>query len=240
MKISDLEKLGLNKKEARAYLACLEMGSGTALAIGKAIGVPKSTTHDILNGLVAKGLASTFLKKSKKYYSASDPDIIGEKAKSELQVFERILPELRALAFTGVGKPKVRYFDTEVGIEVAVKEMFAEAKDLIFYGNVDAAFGAYPDYFPHYIKYRVQKDIVSRGIIADGPIAQKFKNDDGKSLRRTKIVTSLGDATSFAWIWNDKFVVFNTTGNHSVLILEDKRFTLLFRSMFEMLWESVK
>ncbi len=240
MKLSDLEKLGLQKKEARAYLACLEMGSGTALAISKSIGIPKSTTHDLLNGLVAKGLASTYLKKSKKYYSASDPDMIGQKAKSELQVFERILPELQALAFRGVGKPKVRYFDTEVGIEIAVKEMFAEAKDLLFYGSVDAAFTSYPDYFPHYIKYRVQKQIVSRGIIADGPIAKQFQANDGKSLRRTKIVPSMHDVTSFVWMWNDKFVIFNTTGNHSVLILEDKRFATLFRSMFEMLWESVK
>lgn len=240
MNIRDLEKLGLEKKEARAYLACLEMGSGTALAIGKKIGIPKSTAHDILNHLVARGLASTYLKKSKKYYSASDPDVLKEKPRAQLDVFERILPELRALAYTGVGKPKVRYFDTEVGIEVAVKEMFAEAKELLFYGSVDAAFIAYPDYFPHYIKYRVQKQIVSRGIIAEGPIGRQFQANDAKSLRRTKIVSTMRDVTSFIWIWNDKFVIFNTTGNHSVLILEDKRFSTLFRSMFEMLWESVK
>src|SRR3989344_2015163 len=112
MNISDLEKLGLEKKVARAYLACLEMGSGTALQISKKIGVPKSTVHDLMNGLVAKGLASTYLKKSKKYYSASDPEIIGEKTKQQMQVFERILPELRAMAYSVVGKPLVRYYDT--------------------------------------------------------------------------------------------------------------------------------
>lgn len=240
MNTHDLERLGLEKKKARAYLACLEMGSGTALQISKKIGIPKSTTHDILNHLVARGLASTYLKKSKKYYTASDPEIIGEKPRAELQVFDRILPELRALAYSGVGKPKVRYFDTEVGIEVAVKEMFSEAKDLLFYGSVDAAFGAYPDYFPHYIKYRVQKHIISRGIIVDGPVARQFQKDDAKSLRRSKIIHSPVDVTSFVWIWDDKFVIFNTTSNHSVLILEDKRFSALFRSMFEMLWESLK
>ena len=240
MNISDLEKLGLERKEARAYLACLEMGSGTALQISKKIGIPKSTAHDILNGLVAKGLASIYLKKSKKYYTASNPEIIGEKPRAELEVFERILPELRALAYTGVGKPKVRYFDTEVGIQIAVKEMFAEAKDLIFYGNVDAAFTAYPDSFPHYIKYRVKKHIVYRGMIVDGPIGRQFQKDDAKSLRRTKVIHSPIDVTSFAWIWNDKLVVFNTTGNHSVFIVEDGRFIKIFRSMFEMLWESRK
>lgn len=240
MNISDLEKLGLNKKEARVYLACLEIGSGTALQISKNIGIPKSTAHDILNHLVTRGLASTYRKKSKKYYTASNPEMIGEKPRAELQVFERILPELRALAYSGVGKPNVRYFDTEVGIEIAVKEMFAEAKDLLFYGSVDAAFAAYPNYFPHYIKYRVQKHIVSRGIIVDGPVARQFQKDDAKSLRRSKIIHSPIAVTSFIWIWNDKFVIFNTTGNHSVLILEDKRFAALFRSMFEMLWEFLK
>src|SRR3989344_3657294 len=168
MNISDLEKLGLEKKVARAYLACLEMGSGTALQISKKIGVPKSTVHDLLNGLVAKGLASTYLKKSKKYYSISNPEIIGEKVSQQLQTFEKILPELQALAYKGTGKTKVRYYDTKIGIEIAVKEMFAEAKELIFFGNVSAAFQAYPEYFPSYIKGRVKHGITSRGIVTPG------------------------------------------------------------------------
>ena len=239
MNVSDLEQLGLQKKEARAYLACLEIGSGTALQIGKKIGVPKSTAHDILNSLVARGLASTYMKKSRKYYSASDPEIIGERPRAELQVFERILPELRAMAFTGVGKPIVRYFDTQVGIEIAVKEMLAEAKDLIFYGNVDAVFTTFPEYFPKYTQKRVDKSIITRGIAVDGTIAKQLQADDAQSLRRTKIVKPASEVTSLVWMWEDKFVIFNTTGNHSVLIVEDKRFSQLFRSMFETMWQGL-
>jgi sugar-specific transcriptional regulator TrmB len=239
MKISDLENLGFSKKEARAYLACLELGSGTAFQTAKKLGVPKSTTFDLLSGLVARGLLSTYVKKNKKFFSAGDPDALGEKPKRELEAFEKILPELKALAFKGAGKPIVRYFDTKVGIEVAIKEMFAEAEDLMVYGNVDAVFAAYPEYFPKYTKGRVRKGIPTRALLFDGPVAQKLKSEDVPSIRRTKITPPTNDASSLFWIWKNKFVIFNAIGDHSVLIVEDRRFTMLTRSMFELMWNSV-
>jgi HTH-type transcriptional regulator, sugar sensing transcriptional regulator len=240
MKLNNLEQLGLSNKEARVYIACLEIGSGTAFQIGQKLGIPKSTVHDILNNLVSRGFVSTFNKKSKRYFSATDPNFIGEKVKKQMEIFETILPELNALAYSGVGKPVIRYFDTKEGIEVALKEMFAEAKDLIFYGNVDAVFETYPEYFPKYTKKRVEKNIITHGIGIDGPIIRKLKEEDQKSLRRTKIVTSNTDVSSLAWIWNDKFVIFNTVGNHSVLVVEDRRFANLLRSMFELVWGQEK
>lgn len=238
MKISDFEKFGLERKEAKVYLAILEIGSGTALDVAKKVAIPKSTAHDILQGLVTKGLASTFRKKNKKYYTASDPEQLAERPKEQLQVFERLLPELQALAYSGVGKPRVRYFDTKVGIQVAMKEMLDEAKNLITYGNVDAVFTTYPEYFPDYTQKRIKKGIITRAILFEGPIAGELQEKDVQSIRKIKIIKPAADSSSLYWIWNDKFVIFNTIGDHSVLIVEDKRFVSLIKSMFETLWNS--
>lgn len=238
MKISEFEKLGFSRKEAQVYITCLEIGSGTAFQIAKKLSIPKSTAHDILNNLVSRGYVSTYNKKNKKYFAASDPEVLGSKAVEQVEVFKRILPELKAMAYSGVGKPRVRYFDTKAGIEVAIKEMFAEAKDLIFYGNADAAWEAYPEYFPKYTKARVKSEIITRGMAVDGKVARELRDDDPKSLRRTKIITPQRNVTSLAWMWDDKFVIFNTTGDHSVLIVEDKRFAVLLKSMFEIVWNS--
>lgn len=239
MKISDLENVGLSKKEARAYLATLEIGSGTAFGIAKKIGVPKSTAHDILAGLVSKGLMSTYMKKNKKYFAASEPEMLGEKSKRELEAFEKILPELNALAYKGVGKPKVRFFDNKTGMEVVIKEMYAEAKELISYGDVESLFREYPEYFPKYMEGRIKHKIITRSILFDSEVARKLKGDDPKSLRKSKVVKKFADESSVYWIWNDKFVLFNTVGDHSVLIVEDKRFTALVRGNFELLWSSL-
>lgn len=239
MNIRNLEELGIDRKTAKVYLACLEIGSGTALEISKKVGLPKSTTFDLLKSLVSKGLASTYLKKNRKYFSASDPSVIGDKIDKQKKIFEQVLPDLEAISHSGVGRPIVRYYDTKVGIGIALKEMFTEAKSLIFYGNANAAMDAYPEHFPGAAETRAKHKIPSRGIVTPGPDMKEFLENDKKTMRKTYILADDKDVKSFSWSWNDKIVIFNTIGDHSVVIIEDRRMAKLFQGMFEYMWETL-
>jgi len=58
-----LEQFGLNKKQAKVYLAVLELGSATVNIISNKSGIARSSCYDILNSLIKKGIASSFKKK---------------------------------------------------------------------------------------------------------------------------------------------------------------------------------
>lgn len=88
--IEDIQRLGLNSYEAKVYIALLERNSLTVSEVSKLSQVPRARTYDILEKLVADGLASLKPGKYKKYSSA-DFDTFKRKLiqKNETQFAEK-------------------------------------------------------------------------------------------------------------------------------------------------------
>jgi sugar-specific transcriptional regulator TrmB len=54
-----LAKFGLNEKEARIYLASLELGAASVQTLAEAASVHRVSAYDILEGLEQKGFIKT-------------------------------------------------------------------------------------------------------------------------------------------------------------------------------------
>jgi sugar-specific transcriptional regulator TrmB len=76
--IEDLQDLGLNIYEAKAYLALIERSSLDTAEVAQISGIPRARTYDILDNLVRRGLASLKPGKQKRY-SAIDVDMFSQK-----------------------------------------------------------------------------------------------------------------------------------------------------------------
>src|SRR3989338_2411851 len=61
---------GLSENEAKIYLALLELGKGTVSEITRKANLNRTTGYDVLDGLVAKNLASVSGKEPKQEYAA--------------------------------------------------------------------------------------------------------------------------------------------------------------------------
>lgn len=80
--IKELMDLGLNSYEAKVYLALLERDSLTVSEISRLSQVPRARAYDILENLLANGLA--VLRPGRlKQYSAVDPDLFRERLLSQ-------------------------------------------------------------------------------------------------------------------------------------------------------------
>jgi len=76
--IEEARRLGLNSYEARVYLALMERDSLSVSEVSRISRVPRARIYDILDSLVADGLASLRPGRYKKY-SATDPALFEEK-----------------------------------------------------------------------------------------------------------------------------------------------------------------
>lgn len=88
----ELKKLGLNEKEARVYLAALELGYTSIQKIAQEARISRPTTYQIVKSLKDKGLIAESKNKGKKYFTASSPDrLLGllRREKSEIEEKER-------------------------------------------------------------------------------------------------------------------------------------------------------
>lgn len=131
--LTQLIRLGLAEKEAKVYLAALELGSQTAQEIARKAGVNRATTYVILQALIKKGLVSMFSAGKKTSFAAEAPEYLDHLLrKQEEDIFERrrdlekMIPELRALHQRAPGKPLVRFFDGDEGVRMMLSGVWRQ------------------------------------------------------------------------------------------------------------------
>src|SRR3990172_9078574 len=122
--ISLLEKLGFSEKEAKVYLAALELAEDSVQNIAKKAGINRATTYVILEKLMGFGLVSTYEKAKKTHFIAENPqellNIIKEEELALRQREKEIkdnLSQLVAIYNLKQGKPIVRFFEGADGLE---------------------------------------------------------------------------------------------------------------------------
>lgn len=97
MKAEELQKLGLNKSEAKAYLTLLELGSASAGIIADKAQISPSKIYGVLEKLLQKGLISYIIKARTRFYSAASPQKLREfldDRKKEIEEKEEMLEEM--------------------------------------------------------------------------------------------------------------------------------------------------
>ena len=90
----ELENIGLTKKQAEIYLACLKFGSSSVQPVAEMVNLPRTTVYETLENLYKKGFVSRLIKRKIRYYSVEDPRILIKKIKNNLNEAEKILPDL--------------------------------------------------------------------------------------------------------------------------------------------------
>ncbi len=71
--LKELEEIGLSEREARVYVASLELGPTTAQKISAKAQIARPTTYLIIESLRERGLMSTFREGKKNYFLAGKP-----------------------------------------------------------------------------------------------------------------------------------------------------------------------
>ncbi len=120
--IEALISLGLNEKEAKAYLALLPLAKATAYTIAMRSGLKKPTAHVVLDNLVSKGFALKIPYKRKHCFMAKSPRECLSLIKEKIATAEEMLPELLAIQKTNEEKASVSYYEGLDGI----KEMYSQ------------------------------------------------------------------------------------------------------------------
>jgi sugar-specific transcriptional regulator TrmB len=242
MLLQELNKLGLNEKEAKAYLALLELGEASIQQISKKSGIKRTTVYDIIESLRQKGLLSSISKNKKTLFFAENPAKIEESLDEKKNVLRKILPELLSITNLMEKKPKIRYFE---GIE-GIKDVYRDTlnypdQELLAWVSEEAVIAFDEEFLnDYYLPKRINKKIWVRAIAPDKDYMQKYKGLDEKSLRKTKLVSM------------EKFpieVEINLYGKHKIgimlfsekigLIIESKKIYNTLKSVFEMNWQSV-
>jgi HTH-type transcriptional regulator, sugar sensing transcriptional regulator len=125
----ELLKLGLSEKEAKIYLATLELGQASVQKIAEKADVNRGTSYSILESLIKKGFCSQVEKDKKTLFSSSSPQsllTVFELKKKAIEQqesqFKRLMPDLELIHNENQDKPIVRFFEGKSGVLNALTE----------------------------------------------------------------------------------------------------------------------
>lgn len=125
-----LEEIGLSDKEAKVYLALIEVDDESVLSLARRTLINRTTIYPVLQMLIRKGLVSETQKGVKTHYRAEPPERLEsvlERRKIEIdeQVkrLAEVVPRLRS-QMKGGSKPVVKYYEGKQGVLSAMDDFF--------------------------------------------------------------------------------------------------------------------
>ena len=247
MKIEQkLQELGLNEKEAKIYLACLQLGPNTAYNIAERSRLKRSTTYFTLNLLMKQGLVS--LKQTKKVtlYSAANPKRLLTQLRHKGRVLDDLLPTLSAVYNYDHDKPNIQVFEGWEGLNLVyleIMEFLKKGKEVCFYGDISHApqFQSLVDSWLNETKNRRYK---IREIFN-----QKEKNKDYfNKVRQNKnpnhrirfLPKKLSLMENDNAVFDNKLAIFSIKSSQFVTVIESQAIANSYRVMFELAWRQAE
>lgn len=244
--LKELQDVGLSEKEAKVYLAALEIGRATADQLAKQAKIVRSTTYVQLESLMKMGLMSTYEEGKKTYFAPESPEYlkrIFELKKKEFEVKEKelydFLPGLLQ-KFEGAGeRPGVRFFNGKEGVATMRANLLQLPKDTIFYFiyNHDALSQVFDEQErSEYAKKRAATGIQLKSIYTrkEGPFSPSdiVPNTERRFIPYEKLPIH-GDF----YIYNDTVVMLGLQKKIFAAVIESKEIAQSLRSIFFLLWD---
>lgn len=239
MIIDSLKEFGLNEKEAKIYLALLEMGESKAHQIAKKTQIIRPTVYDILEKLSRDGLVGSYEKRKIKHYVASDPEKIKRKLLEKQRAFDSLLPQLKSVYNTLKAKPKISFYEGVEGIKTVFEDTLnAQNKTLRGILSMEDLYKIPGKKFmDDYVKRRVDAGLRLRVIRSK---AKEVASDwpggptENRDLRYPP-VNMVFDMTTY--IYDNKVGLISSVKENFGMIIESQEFSRNMGYLFEALWQ---
>ena len=247
MELNVLKDLGLTDGEVRVYLALLELGSSTAGRIIEKSKISPSKIYDVLNRLIAKGIASYIMEgKIKNFMAAPPKNILNyiERKENDLAQhkteFKKIIPILESKQKLDKKNFNAQIFEGISGLITVFDMSFEESKK----GDTVYAFG-YPPYASRlFDKYwrgyysRCDKKGVMRKIIYNYE-TWFLKKRSGRELTFNRHLPNGISTPSLVLIFNDKVATVIITEEQKVcFLIQNKEVAYSYIQYFNFLWKN--
>lgn len=241
----ELQRIGLSEKEAKVYLASLELGPSPVQKIAAKAHVNRATTYVILEGLMKKGIITIYDQGKKRYFVAEGPNslknIISQQQK-ELDEKEKLLEalhsQLQSVYNVLPNKPVVKFYDGKEGLK-SMQQEFLESTDSL--ARIVYAPAAVDDLFTaderaEHRKKRIAKKIKTKSIYCDAK-GQKISMElaDTRRVPEEKF-RFLSDIT----ICGDKVQFASLKGHVSGVTIQSKAVADTLANIFDLAYEGAE
>lgn len=243
MDYRELTYLGLSEKEAKVYLAALELGKSPVQKVAEKAGVNRATTYVIIEGLMKKGLMSTYTEGKKQFFCAESPEKLNLlfrdqeiEIKKKQEYLEKILPTIKSIATTS-GKPVVRYYEGKEGMRAIAEEFY------ITKHKEDARMVYSYDLLLNYFSKEELNEMRQRRKLKGVKVKSIVNDDFNKLITDAQVIrvpSKEKNITTDLAIFGDKIRIVTQKGNLVGIIIENKEISHTLKVLFDLAWSYLR
>lgn len=230
-----LKQLGMDEKQAKVYLAALELGSATIQELADKSGVKRTSIYNFLDEMKHEGLVSEFEANKKLLIIAADPHSLVKRAERQAEKTKNILPDLMAIFNQPGEKSKVRYFEGTDGIIKAYDDMLITGEDIYAYSDLEKLASVMTERMWDWPIKRAALGIRFHGIAKAGPWSKFSMARNKEELREMKLIEDVDFETEIN-IYGNKVAMVSFRRPYACVIIEDRAIVQTLRSAWKLLW----
>ncbi len=228
--IQTLERLGLDEKEAKTYLALLSMGEATATKLAERTGITRTLIYEITDRLMKRGLVSLVVKEGTKHFSASEPEFLLRELEEKTDDLRRALPDLKAVMASAKRETKVSLYRGRKGVNTILKMIIDDGKDYYITGGGKEAC----QHFEHENKVFVKR--AAEAGIKGYLLARKGDNFFIGKLERFRYLPPQLISLVSNMVWGDKTAIFVWSEPCHAIVIENDKIARSNVLTFKYLW----
>lgn len=240
--LDTLAQLGLEQNKAKVYLAVLELGSGSAQEIGERAGLQRTTTHEILQILLARGLVSLTTKGRTRMYVAEKPSKLKKLLIEKEKKLDAILPELELLYNTEGLRPRVRFYEGVEGVKTILEDtLTVQNKQLYGILSMEDLYEIPGKRFmTEYVERRVGADITLHVIRSQTKEIEETWPPSRKEKRELRYAPSYLVFPMTMYLYDNKVCIIGTKTENFGMMIESKEFYETMKNFFDVMWDLSK
>ena len=242
-----LQNLGLSEKQARAYVALLQLGRATSYAVAEKSGLKKPTTYVILEELIEKGVAQLIPRAKKRLYIAIEPEKFLQHTSETFIAAQKVLPELQLLAKAGDGqrdKARALYYEGLHGIRQSLSYSQTSEHNKSIYGFYAADVKMSKEGEEIVLEWAIKNEknnIEVRGVVPRSETVQKYIDPKAKIFKKVKTVDKAEYSSTISIEAAESFIRIVDL-NQDILeavIIDNPRIAKAMREVFQLVWKNI-
>lgn len=237
-----LQAIGLSDKEAKTYLAILELGASTIKPIALRAGLHRTSVYNFIDHLVELGLITQAEVRGRMHYKANPPEKLVEIQKERTRLLEKSLPQFLSVYNDKSAKPKISYFEGSEQIKNIGREVLkCKTEVLYFWAGPELTDITGGEAFWNKINDdRVSRHISVRLVRFEGIDALYEKSASGpENLRQTRFAPQNLEKIvehGLAIYDTGKVGIFGSREEGYGILIESAAYAKTMKMLFELMW----
>ncbi len=246
MDSSDLERIGLNRNEAKVFLALLKNGPAIASELVRITGFHRNIIYDNLDKLVERGLVTYINEEGKRRFAIAPPEALAamlERESNELESRKKVVSVLAPQISAELAKSRQRQSATIYRGTKAFKGLLREvisSGDYFAMGVSNASTEIMGTEFWKNFIMQIKRKKVRERLLLNSDFRIESLPIASPKRTQLRLLPSASNLVTEILVYSDKVAIMVYSDPPVATVMEDKFVRESFTKYFEHLWSISK